>query len=140
MKKLSFLSILALLASCGVKQSADFTITVRNDQTYDREELVEVPISDVAKKVKLIDEEQYIVLDAEGNQVSYRCDLKKVTTINFDRNKVKKFAASLNKQADTISAELDKCLVNTEVAFEPPFDVNDSFAEAFEAFLNKAGA
>ena len=30
MKKLSFLSILALLASCGVKQSADFTITVRN--------------------------------------------------------------------------------------------------------------
>ena len=69
MKKLSFLSILALLASCGVKQSADFTITVRNDQTYDREELVEVPISDVAKKVKLIDEEQYIVLDAEGNQL-----------------------------------------------------------------------
>ena len=67
--------------------------------------------------------------NAEGNQVSYRCDLKKVTTINFDRNKVKKFAASLNKQADTISAELDKCLVNTEVAFEPPFDVNDTFAE-----------
>lgn len=72
MKKLSFLSILALLASCGVKQSADFTITVRNDQAYDREELVEVPISDVAKKVKLIDEEQYIVLDAEGNQVPYQ--------------------------------------------------------------------
>jgi len=67
--------------------------------------------------------------NAEGNQVSYRCDLKKVTTINFDRNRVKKFAASLNKQADAISAELDKCLVNTEVAFEPPFDVNDTFAE-----------
>lgn len=67
--------------------------------------------------------------NAEGNQVSYRCDLKKVITINFDRNKVKKFAASLNKQADAISAELDKCLVNTEVAFEPPFDVNDTFAE-----------
>lgn len=67
--------------------------------------------------------------NAEGNQVTYRCDLKKVITINFDRNKVKKFAANLNKQADAVSAELDKCLVNTEVAFEPPFDVNDTFAE-----------
>ncbi len=26
--------------------------------------------------------------NAEGNQVSYRCDAKRVTTINFDRNKV----------------------------------------------------
>ena len=72
MKKLSFLSFLALLASCGVKQSADFTITVRNDQNFDREELVEVPICDIANKVKLVDEEQYIVLDAEGNQVLYQ--------------------------------------------------------------------
>lgn len=35
--------------------------------------------------------------NAEGNQVSYRCDLKKVTTINFDRNKVRSFASGLNK-------------------------------------------
>ncbi len=27
--------------------------------------------------------------NAEGNQVSYRCDIKKVKTINFDRNKVR---------------------------------------------------
>ena len=36
--------------------------------------------------------------NAEGNQVSYRCDLKKVTTINFDRNKVRSYAAGLNKR------------------------------------------
>ena len=34
--------------------------------------MVEVPISEVAKKVQLIDEEQYIILDAEGNQVPYQ--------------------------------------------------------------------
>lgn len=67
--------------------------------------------------------------NAEGNQVSYRCDLKKVTTINFDRNKVRSYASGLNKKADQISAELDKCMVNTEVAYEAPFDVNDSFDE-----------
>ena len=70
--------------------------------------------------------------NADGNQVSYRCDLKKVTTINFDRNKVRAFASLLNKKADQISAELDKRMVNTEVSYEAPFDVNDSFAEVLQ--------
>lgn len=68
----SFLPLLALLAACGPKPSTDFTVTVTNDLTFDREEMIEVPISEVAKKVQLIDEEQYIILDAEGNQVAYQ--------------------------------------------------------------------
>lgn len=67
--------------------------------------------------------------NAEGNQVSYRCDLKKVTTINFDRNKVRSYAAALSRRADQVSAELDRGMVITEVDYEPPFDVNDTFAE-----------
>lgn len=72
MKKYFSFALLALLTACAPKQSADFTVTVSNDLAFDREELVEVPISDVAKKVQLIDEEQYIILDAEGNQVPYQ--------------------------------------------------------------------
>ena len=74
MKKIfSFLPLFALLAACGQQKSSDFVVTVSNDQAFDRlEEWVEVPISDVAKKVKLIDEEQYIVLDAEGELVPYQ--------------------------------------------------------------------
>lgn len=72
MKKYFSLSLLALLAACGPKQSTDFTVTVTNDLSFDRAEMVEIPISEVAKKVQLIDEEQYIVLDAEGNQVAYQ--------------------------------------------------------------------
>jgi hypothetical protein len=67
--------------------------------------------------------------NAEGNQVSYRCDLKKVTTINFDRTKIRNYAAALSRRADQVSAELDKRMVITEVPYEPPFDVNDTFAE-----------
>ena len=70
----------------------------------------------------------------EGNQVSYRCDVKRVTTINFDRNKVRKMCGDLNKKADEVSAALDSVLVNTQVEYTVPFDVNDTFAEAFEAF------
>ena len=67
--------------------------------------------------------------NAEGNQVSYRCDLKTVTTINFDRSKIRSYAAALSRKADEISADLDKRMVNTEVSYEPPFDVNDTFVE-----------
>ena len=70
----------------------------------------------------------------EGNQVSYRCDVKRVTTINFDRNKIRKMCAELSKKSDETSAALDAALVNTAVEYEAPFDVNESFAEAFEAY------
>ena len=75
--------------------------------------------------------------NAEGNQVSYRCDLKKVTTINFDRNKVRSFTSFLSKKADQVSAELDKCMVNTEVSYEAPFDVNDTFAQVLQQHIDQ---
>ena len=70
--------------------------------------------------------------NAEGNQICYRCDLKKVTTINFDRNKVRSFSTGLSKKSDRISAELDRQMVNTEVSYEPPFDVNETFDEILQ--------
>ena len=78
--------------------------------------------------------------NAEGNQVSYRCDVKRVITINFDRNKVRKELEKLNKKSDETSARLDLCLVTSKVEYEPPFDVNSSFAEAFENWMERAGA
>ncbi len=72
----------------------------------------------------------------EGNQVTYRCDVKRVTTINFDRKSVRNFAAEMHRKADAVSSELDRCLVNAEVSYEAPFDVNDSFAEIFGAFAD----
>ena len=73
--------------------------------------------------------------NAEGNQVTYRCDVKRVTTINFDRNVIRKKLQELNRQSDETSAQLDLCLVTSKVDYEPPFDVNVSFAEAFETLF-----
>ena len=73
--------------------------------------------------------------NAEGNQVSYRCDAKRVTTINFDRNKARTYALAMNRKADEISAELDRCMVNSEVDYAMPFDVNDSFSIIFESWM-----
>lgn len=72
--------------------------------------------------------------NAEGNQVSYRCDMKRVTTIHFDRNKIRKLAAGLFEEADAASARLDLALVNTQVDYQPPFDVNETFEDIFEGY------
>ncbi len=74
--------------------------------------------------------------NAEGNQVTYRCDVKQVTTINYDRKVIRAALSALNRKADETSTRLDLCLVTSTVDYAPPFDVNASFAEAFETFLN----
>lgn len=75
--------------------------------------------------------------NGEGNQVSYRCDATQVTTINFDRNKIRGMAVALSKKADEVSTSLDRCLVNTEVTYEMPFEMNDSFGEILNDFIEK---
>ena len=70
----------------------------------------------------------------EGNQVSYRCDVKRVTTISFDRNQIRQMCTKLSRKADATSAALDAALINIPVEYTAPFDVNDPFAEVFEAF------
>ncbi len=76
--------------------------------------------------------------NAEGNQITYYCDIRRVTTIHFDRNKAKSYMAQLNRQADEMSVELDKGLINSHVDYQPPFDVNSSFQEALETYLETA--
>ena len=73
--------------------------------------------------------------NTDGNQVVYKCDVRRVTTINFDRNVIRQKLQKLNRAADEVSTQLDLCLVTSVVDYTPPFDVNCSFSEAFETFL-----
>lgn len=75
--------------------------------------------------------------NAEGNQTAYKCDVKKVTTINFDRNAVQRYVRQLTQKIDAVSADIDRCVVNTEIAYEPPFDVNSPFVEVFEDYCEQ---
>ncbi len=78
--------------------------------------------------------------NAEGNQVTYRCDVKRVTTVNYDHKLIRAELNKLNKASDETSAKLDLCMVTSAVAYQPPFDVNDSFADAFEQYMAEARA
>ena len=75
--------------------------------------------------------------NGEGNQVSYRCDAKRVTTINFDRNKIRGMTTELGRRADEVSAKLDQCLVNTAVDYALPFEMNDSFDTILSDFIQR---
>ena len=75
--------------------------------------------------------------NGEGNQVSYRCDAKRVTTINFDRNKIRGMATELGRKADEVSAKLDQCIVNTVVDYSLPFEMNDSFDVILSDFIQR---
>ena len=78
--------------------------------------------------------------NTDGNQVSYKCDVKRVTTINYDRKVIRAALTKLDRRADETSARIDLCLVTSDVAYTPPFDVNASFAEAFALYTGKAEA
>ena len=78
--------------------------------------------------------------NTDGNQVTYKCDVKRVTTINFNRNVVRRYVRELNAKADAVSADIDRAVVNSAVNYLPPFDVNSSFADVFEGYLERQRA
>ena len=65
----------------------------------------------------------------------YRFDVRRVTTINYDRNVIRAELSRLDRAADEMSAKLDICMVTSSVDYTPPFDVNSGFADAFENYL-----
>ncbi|MDR0861267.1 MAG: hypothetical protein LBN30_00600 [Oscillospiraceae bacterium] len=77
-------------------------------------------------------------LNNEGNQTAYVYNVKEVVTIDFDRNKVKGVAKALARKSDEISAELDRLVLSTEVAYVPKYDANDTFEDVLEAYIKGA--
>ena len=68
--------------------------------------------------------------DVNGAQVRYVYDIKSVKTIDFDRDKVKALVKKLNKDSDAVSEKLDLIQIQTEVSFEPKFELTDSIEDA----------
>ena len=78
--------------------------------------------------------------NAEGNQVPFRCDATRVVTIHYDRNRVRSYLKQLTEKSDRVSAQLDRCLINSQVDYDALFDVNDSFAAVFGDYQERQTA
>lgn len=74
--------------------------------------------------------------NVNGDQVRYMYEVKSVTTIDYDRNQVKRMAKHLAAEADKISEALDRAKVECEVHYTPKYDVNDTFEDVLQAYLS----
>lgn len=74
--------------------------------------------------------------NVEGNQTMYYYDIEVEAKEAFDRSKAKEIMRNLIQDADKTSAEIDAAMINTQVEYDAPFDVNDSFEDVMTEFLS----
>ncbi len=77
------------------------------------------------------------VFNKEGNQTTYRYDIERVKTIDYDRNRVRELIKKIQKEANKVSNEIDAALITTTVKYKLPFDMNASNLEIIEEFVSK---
>ena len=67
--------------------------------------------------------------DINGEQKPYIYEILETTTINFDRKDIKALIKKFSKECDDVSSKLDSIEINTEIEFNPSWDVNDKFED-----------
>ena len=77
------------------------------------------------------------VFNKEGNQTTYRYDIERVKTIDYDRNRVRDIIHKLQKKADKVSREIDTALISTNVDYKLPFDAHANNFEVLEDYVEK---
>lgn len=65
----------------------------------------------------------------EGEQVSYYYSIDSVTTIDYDRNDIKKLIKKYKKETDEISTKLDVIELTTKVDYTPVWDVDSDLED-----------
>jgi tRNA U55 pseudouridine synthase TruB len=117
-------------ASCGT--DIDNAIATNKTKQY-----VSAALSNIGgiRSTERVREGKGYKFNAEGNQTTYTYDIKEVSVIDFDRNEVKRIVRNLLKDTDDVSSRVDKLMVDVEVIYNPPYDVNDSFEDALDQFI-----
>lgn len=74
--------------------------------------------------------------DVNGAQVTYRYDVYLSVTDDYDRSKAKNVMRNMSSAADTTSADIDSAMINADVKYDPPYNVNESFDDVLDTFIN----
>lgn len=73
--------------------------------------------------------------DINGQQVPYRYDVEIITTENYDKDVAKAMMRTTIAKADEVSSAVDAAMINTVVDYKPPYDVNETFDDVLESFI-----
>ena len=77
--------------------------------------------------------------NSTGDPVDYKYDVEVTSVEAYDRKAAKKIMKEVISEADKTSAAIDFVKVNTTVYYAPVFDVNDSFEDVMNTFLEMQG-
>ena len=77
--------------------------------------------------------------NSTGDPVDYKYDVEVTSVEAYDRKAAKKIMKKVISEADKTSAAIDFVKVNTTVDYSPVFDVNDSFEDVMNTFLEMQG-
>lgn len=88
------------------------------------------------KSSERITQDRAYKFNAEGVQVPYTYDVKEVTSIDFDRNKVKALSKKLMLETDEVSNKIDSLNVTAYVDYVSKYDIGDSFEDCLNTFLD----
>ncbi len=77
------------------------------------------------------------VLDKDGKPATFSYDVETVTTIDFDRNKVKAESQTLFAASEKMSLDIDRAMLAEVVDYTPQFDPNDSLQNVMDDYLAK---
>ena len=72
------------------------------------------------------------MINNEGNQVPFYYPVKRVATINYDRNKVKARYKAIKEECEEMSTLIDKIQINTEVDHNPKWRLSDTLEDMLE--------
>lgn len=119
------------------KLNADINIDSAIDINKNKQRVANILdiISNIKPSERVVRGSDY-TFNADGNQVKYFYNIKEITTIDFNRNRVRDIAKRLRKESNETSNEIDKLQVTLEVSYSPIYDINDTFEESLEIFTN----
>lgn len=120
------------------KASIEFDIDAHTEQNKIRQSVYR-HIKDMMKYIpgKRMEAAYGYKFNVEQNQVSYRYDVEVTTEDAYDRTEAKKFMKKVIADADKISSKIDEAKITTNVEYDAPFDVNDSFEDVIEKFVDE---
>lgn len=74
--------------------------------------------------------------NADGNQTPYCYEIDVEKKDNFDRENAIRVRRRLNRDADAVSSDIERIMINTEIDMEPMFSVHDTLEEAVEKIVS----
>lgn len=75
--------------------------------------------------------------NVEGNQMPYVYEIEVVSEEAYNKDGAKNVMRKTISKSDEVSAQIDSAMINTQVNYTPVFDVNETFEDVMNDFIEK---